>query len=84
MNLYLVHPAHGLQPGQLPVPGGGDEHRGRVQVVVLQLGVVVEEGERATHLAQNNVLIYRVSHIIGSTLFLSFSRVLEHIRRNFS
>ena len=53
MNLYLVDPAHGLQPRQLPVPGGGDEHRGRVQVVVLQLGVVVEEGEGATHLARN-------------------------------
>ena len=53
VNLYLVHPADGLQPGQLPVPGRGDEHRGRVQVVVLQLGVVVEEGEGATHLAPN-------------------------------
>ena len=27
---------------------------------------------------------YRVSHIIGPTLHLSFSRVLEHIQRNFS
>ena len=27
---------------------------------------------------------YRVSHIIGPTLFLLFSRVLEHIQRNFS
>ena len=53
MNLYLVHPAHGLQPGQLPVPGRSDEHRGRVQVVVLQLGVVVEKGEGAAHLACN-------------------------------
>ena len=28
--------------------------------------------------------IYRVSHITGPTLFLLFSRVLEHIQRNFS
>ena len=27
---------------------------------------------------------YRVSHITGPTLFLLFSRVLEHIQRNFS
>ena len=29
-------------------------------------------------------LSYRVSHITGPTLFLLFSRVLEHIQRNFS
>ena len=29
-------------------------------------------------------LLYRVSHITGPTLFLLFSRVLEHIQRNFS
>ena len=28
--------------------------------------------------------VYRVSHIIGPTLFLPFSRLLEHIQRNFS
>ena len=31
-----------------------------------------------------DVLMYRVSHITGPTLFLLFSRVLEHIQRNFS
>ena len=29
-------------------------------------------------------IIYRVSHITGPTLFLLFSRVLEHMQRNFS
>ena len=29
------------------------------------------------------LLLYRVSHNIGSTLFSLFSRVLEHIQRNF-
>ena len=34
--------------------------------------------------ARGQVVIYRVSHIIGPTFFLPFFRVLEHIQRNFS
>ena len=41
-----------------------------------------EEGFQ--NVIQQQILLYRVSHIIGPTLFLLFSRLLEHIQRNFS
>ena len=33
---------------------------------------------------EDEVTNYRVSHITGPTFFLPFSRLLEHIQRNFS
>ena len=41
----------------------------------------VDEGAKSQ---EEESLKYRVSHITGPTLFLLFSRVLEHIQRNFS
>ena len=45
--------------------------------------VVAREWDNPLLSDQVKVSSYRVSHNIGPTLFLLFSRVLEHIQRNF-